>query len=422
MIIFQGLLLLLSGSILPTLALPFEKRSPQAVPNKYIVTLKPGVSTSSVNTHLHWVDAVHKRSLARRGASDTTGVDQVFNIKDFNAYAGSFDSETIKEIEASEDVATIEPDMVWHLLDTPNNPYFHTGPRPRLTTQPNAPWGLGSISHRLPNSTDYIYDTAGAGEGFFAYLIDTGVRSSHVELEGRVINGFNAFPDSDFTDNYGHGTHTAGTIASKTYGVAKKATVVSVKVFDWGGSSTSIVLSGFTWAVNNITSSSLQARSVISMSLGGPLSEAFNAAVSEAYNLGVLSIVAAGNDGIDAREVSPASAPQAITVGAIDVFNTRPYWSNYGEAVDIFAPGVDVLSCWNDDDESAVLLEGTSMATPHVSGLVLYLRALDEKTGLGRVRAVEDVVKVVKSWGTQGVVLDGGEGSPNLLAYNGNGA
>lgn len=150
--------------------------------------------------------------------------------------------------------------MVWHLLDVPStgSSYFHTGPRhvpqtrqikpktksiPRrttgFTTQRNAPWGLGSISHRAPNSTDYIYDAAGAGEGLFAYLIDTGVRSSHVELEGRVIDGFNAYPDSDFNDNYGHGTHTAGTIASRAYGVAKKATVVSVKVFDWGGVSPS---------------------------------------------------------------------------------------------------------------------------------------------------------------------------------------
>lgn len=89
--------------------MPFDKRAPQAVPNKYIVTLKPGVSSSSVKTHLHWVDAVHKRSLARRGTSDTTGVDQVYNIKDFNAYAGSFDSETIKEIQASEDVSHVPP-------------------------------------------------------------------------------------------------------------------------------------------------------------------------------------------------------------------------------------------------------------------------------------------------------------------------
>lgn len=103
------------------------------------------------------------------------------------------------------------------------------------TTQPNAPWGLGSISHRLPNSTDYIYDPAGSGEGTFAYLIDTGIRSSHVEFEGRVVDGFNAYPDSDFADNYGHGTHTAGTIGSRAYGVVKKTTLVSVKVFDWGG-------------------------------------------------------------------------------------------------------------------------------------------------------------------------------------------
>lgn len=184
------------------------------------------------------------------------------------------------------------------------------------------------------------------------------------------------------------------------------------------------MLSGFTWAVNNITASDLQSRSVISMSLGGPLSEAFNAAVSSAYSAGVLSVVAAGNDGIDVRDVSPASAPEAITVGAVDVDNVKPWWSNFGEGVDIFAPGVDVLSAWNEADDSAIMLEGTSMATPHVAGLVLYLRSLDAAAGQqeGKVRALEDVVRVVKGWGTEGVVVDVGEGSPNLLAYNGNGA
>lgn len=154
------------------------------------------------------------------------------------------------------------------------------------------------------------------------------------------------------------------------------------------------------------------------MSLGGPASEAFNTAVANAYKSGVLSVVAAGNDGIDAKNVSPASAPEAITVGAIDIVNQKPWWSNYGESVDIFAPGVDVLSCWTESDTDAILLEGTSMATPHVAGLVLYLKSID---GVANSK-VEDVVANLKGLGTKGVVVAGGEGSPNLLAYNGNGA
>lgn len=154
------------------------------------------------------------------------------------------------------------------------------------------------------------------------------------------------------------------------------------------------------------------------MSLGGPASPAFNAAVASAYNLGVLSVVAAGNDGIDAKNVSPASAAEAITVGAIDITNEKPWWSNYGESVDIFAPGVDVLSCWNEGDEDAVLLDGTSMATPHIAGLVLYLKGTGFLDGL----ELEGAVKALKGMATGGVVGDAGEGSPNLLAYNGNGA
>ena len=139
--------------------------------------------------------------------------------------------------------------MIWHLYDSPAR-YFHptkltpksSRRTPTLTTQPNAPWGLGSLSHKRPNSTDYIYDPAGSGAGTYAYVIDTGLRTSHVEFEGRGVLGYNAFPGSEFVDNHGHGTHTAGTIGSRAYGVAKKATLVSVKVFDTGGVSLSFHL------------------------------------------------------------------------------------------------------------------------------------------------------------------------------------
>lgn len=111
-----------------------------------------------------------------------------------------------------------------------------------LTTEADAPWGLGSISHTAPNFTDYVYDEA-AGAGTYAYVIDTGVNAAHVEFEGRASLGYNAYPDSEFVDRQGHGTHTAGTIASRAYGVAKKTNLISVKVFDWSGvSCTSITV------------------------------------------------------------------------------------------------------------------------------------------------------------------------------------
>ncbi|KAK4185612.1 putative serine protease with a subtilisin domain [Podospora australis] len=417
---FTTLLVGLSAlSFSPSFALPVIKRDEAAtavpIPGKYIVTLKPGVSPTHVKTHLNWVRDVHARSLSHR---DTSGVDQVYKIgNDFNGYAGSFDDDTIQQIRGSNDVTAVEQDMVWPLLTVPTSTT-----RRDLTMQSGAPWGLGSISHRAPNFTDYIYDPS-AGEGTYAYVIDTGLRTTHVEFEGtRGTLGYNAYPDSEFVDQIGHGTHVAGTLAGKAYGVAKKATVVAVKVFDYGSSTTAIVLDGYVWAVNNITASNRAANSVISMSLGGPKSAAFNSAIAEAYANGILSVVAAGNDGLDASNGSPASAPEALVVGAVDVNNERPKWSNFGSLVDIFAPGVDVLSAWNWDDNDFLAIEGTSMATPHVAGLVLYLKSL-EKTVTGKVASTAvEVVTKVRSLGTQGVVRNGGKGSPNLLAYNGNGA
>jgi oryzin len=113
----------------------------------------------------------------------------------------------------------VEEDAVWELYE--------------LTTQADAPWGLGSISHQTENSTDYIYDTAG-GVGTYAYIIDTGLLTTHVEFEGRASLGYNAYPNTSFVDLVGHGTHVAGTIGSRAYGVAKQASLISVRVFDTG--------------------------------------------------------------------------------------------------------------------------------------------------------------------------------------------
>jgi oryzin len=150
------------------------------------------------------------------------------------------------------------------------------------------------------------------------------------------------------------------------------------------------------------------------MSLGGPKSDAFNNAIEAAYQSGVLTVVAAGNSYDDARYYSPASAENAVTVGAVDVTNTKPAFSNSGPVVDVFAPGVDVLSTWIGGPDATETISGTSMACPHVAGLSLYLRALE-----GLVSPAE-VTNRIKELATPGVVLSPGSGSPNFLAYNGN--
>lgn len=199
-----------------------------------------------------------------------------------------------------------------------------------LTTQSGAPWGLGRISHRNAGSTQYVYDTS-AGSGITVYVIDTGILISHSQFGGRARWGAN-FVDSSNTDGNGHGTHCAGTIAGSTYGVAKAATVVAVKVLSASGSgSNSGVISGIQWATRNAT----PGKSVISMSLGGGYSASTNSAVRAAVSAGVVVSVAAGNENQNAANVSPASEPTVITVGATDINDRRASFSNFGSVLDM---------------------------------------------------------------------------------------
>ena len=156
-----------------------------------------------------------------------------------------------------------------------------------------------------------------------------------------------------------------------------------------------------------------QANAVISMSVGGPFSFAFNAAVASATRNGILSVVAAGNENVDAALYSPASAPSAITVAAVDKDNNRANFSNWGLVVDVFAPGVDILSAWIGGPEETKSISGTSMATPHVTGLALYLKALE---GL---RTPKDVTDRILGLATKGVVQNPGLLTVDKLAFNG---
>jgi oryzin len=372
------------------------------IAGKYIVTLKPGVMAPQVDAHVKWVREIHARSLENRAAAKVTkgmekGIDKVWD-QNFKGYSGEFDKDTLKQIKASDAVAAVEPVKVVELCKT--------------VTQASSRWGLGSLSHRTANFNEYIYDDS-AGAGMFAYVVDTGLNTAHQDFGGRAKLGYNAYPGVKFVDANGHGTHVAGTIAGKIYGVAKKATVISVKVFDTGSSSTDIVLDGYEWAVKDIKKNGRVQKSVISMSLAGGKSDAFNAAIQTAYSAGILTVVAAGNSYADAKDYSPASAPNAITVGAIDKYNSKADFSNFGSTVDIFAAGVGVQSTWIGSNTALQTLSGTSMATPHVAGLSLYLRA---KEGITSVAAV---TARIKSLSTKGVVKGAGAGSPNQIAYNG---
>ncbi|KAM0429807.1 hypothetical protein ACHAPT_006413 [Fusarium lateritium] len=408
-------LALLFGALLPAaLAAPVDApvKRQDAAPNKYIVTLKSDAPDSKIEAHLDWVGDVHRRSLSKR---DTAGVEETYNISNWNAYAGEFDDETIDKIKNSPEVDFVEPDYDVYLWDAEPSELSDRA----LTTQSGATWGLGTISHRTSGSTSYIYDTS-AGAGSYAYVVDSGVQVGHSQFGSRASLGFNAFSGAH-TDTLGHGTHVAGTIAGSTYGVAKQANIISVKVFQGNQGSTSTILSGFNWAVNDITSKGRQGRSVINLSLGGPSSQTWITAINAAYNEGVLSVVAAGNgddfgNPLPVSSQSPANAPNALTVAAIDSSWRPASFTNYGAGVDIFAPGVGILSSFIGSNTATRSLDGTSMAAPHVAGLALYLQVLE---GLSTPAAVTNRIKAL---GTSGRITGSLNGSPNLVAYNGNGA
>ncbi|CRK16505.1 hypothetical protein BN1708_011794 [Verticillium longisporum] len=381
--------------------LPFAAAAPVSpgtpdVANKYIVTLKPGISTDNVASHLNWVSDVHKRSLGRR---DLAGVEKTYDIKNFHAYAGTFDESVVAELKNNPDVAAVEPDQIYTLS--------------AYTTQSSAPWGLASISSRTSGATSYRYDNS-AGAGTFAYVVDSGILTTHTNFGGRAIRGYNA-AGGEWVDSIGHGTHVAGTIGSTTYGVAKAAILIDVKVFVGRTSSTSIILDGFNWAVNDIVSKNRASRSVINLSLGGPTSTAWTSAINAAYSSGILSVAAAGNENVAASTRSPANAPNALTVGAINsAWAEDTSYSNFGPSVDILAPGTNVLSLGYTSNTSTRTLTGTSMAAPHVAGLALYLAAFENINTPAALR------NRIVALGTSGRATGIRGGSPNLIAYNGN--
>ncbi|MBT2455187.1 S8 family peptidase [Streptomyces sp. ISL-86] len=233
-------------------------------------------------------------------------------------------------------------------------------------TQDNPPsWGLDRIDQTAQaGDKKYSYPDS-AGEGVTAYVIDTGIRVTHKDFGGRATHGFDAVDNDDSADDgNGHGTHVAGTIAGTEHGVAKKAKLVAVRVLDNNGSGTTEqVVAGIDWVTQHHSGAS-----VANMSLGGGADEALDEAVRRAIASGVTFAVAAGNDSSDAGQGSPSRVPEAITVASSTIDDAQSSFSNFGSVVDLYAPGSDITSDWNDSDTGTKTISGTSMATPHVVG------------------------------------------------------
>ncbi|RYP87852.1 hypothetical protein DL769_000444 [Monosporascus sp. CRB-8-3] len=411
----------------------------EEVPNSYIVKFKKHVTDSAAADHHSWVQQIHtdrqqqRIELRKRDAFSTTndvfrGLAHTYKIgSDFLGYSGHFDDSLIEELRRHPDVEYIERDSIVHTMGSDSEPELET----------NAPWGLARVSHRDTLSfgtyNKYLYAAEG-GEGVDAYIIDTGTNIEHVDFEGRAKWGKTIPSGDQDIDGNGHGTHCSGTVGGKKYGIAKKANIYAVKVLRSNGSGTmSDVMKGVEWAAEaHLKQVDLAKKgkrkgfkgSAANMSLGGGKSPSLDQAVNAAVEAGLHFAVAAGNDNADACNYSPAAATKAVTVGASALDDSRAYFSNWGKCVDIFGPGLSIQSTWIGSKTAINTISGTSMASPHLAGLLAYFLSLqpssDSDYGMAAITP-EKLKKNLISIATKGTLSDIPRDTPNLLAFNGGG-
>ncbi|MET3143671.1 UNVERIFIED_ORG: hypothetical protein ABIB13_003408 [Arthrobacter sp. UYEF2] len=299
-------------------------------------------------------------------------------------------SDEIATLKKSVNVASVE-------LDTPVS-----------ITGSTSVWGLDRIDQRTGRDGQFAMGNEGSGVN--VYVVDTGLYMSHSEFTGRVPASWTGISDGNgVNDCNGHGTHVAGTVAGTTYGVAKKAAIIPVRVVECDGSGwNSTAIAGVDWAVAHHVAGQ---PAVMNLSIGGFTSSSFDQAVQSAVNDGITVVVAAGNDGADACNSSPARIPSAITVAATDINDAQASWSNYGSCVDIQAPGVSVRSAWNDTSIGYNTLSGTSMAAPHVSGAAAIMLSRDPALSPAQVH------QSMINNATTGVISANKGGTPNRLLF-----
>ncbi|MFF7181059.1 S8 family serine peptidase [Streptomyces sp. NPDC008121] len=354
----------------------------RAITDSWIVTLEPGTASTEALAG----------ELTRRADGRLVHVYRTA----LNGFAAEMTQAQARELAADPRVARVEQDAKVTVSGEQTDP----------------PWGLDRIDQRrLP--LNYTYTWANGARSVRLYVIDTGLRTSHRDFEGRASIGIDTIDDGqNGIDCQGHGTHVAATAAGTVFGVAKRAQVIGVRVLDCEGSgSLSGVIAGVDWVTENAVKPA-----VANMSLGGGVDPTLDEAVRNSIASGVTYAVAAGNGDYlgrpeDACDISPARVREAITVGATDDSDRRASFSNYGRCLDLFAPGVDITSAWIDDDTATNTISGTSMASPHTAGAAaLYLHTHPTATPA-------EVRNALVGNATRGRIEDVGPGSPNKLLF-----
>ncbi|CAG9975630.1 unnamed protein product [Clonostachys byssicola] len=350
------------------------------VANKYIVKFKDNSALASLDSALSTISVAHEYTFEHV----------------FKGFSGELSQEALDALRSHPDVEFIEEDSYVYLDG--------------FLEQSNAAWGLGRISHRAKGSTTYVYDET-AGEGTCAYIIDTGIDVTHTDFEGRATFAVN-YGDSNNIDGHGHGTHVAGTIGSKTYGIAKKTSLFAVKVLDNNGSGTvANMIRGLEFVVSDVPTRGCPNGAVANMSLRSSVSVALNAAAAALPSNDIFLAVSAGNSNIDSSNQSPAAEPTVCTIGATDSADAKSSFSNYGPGVDVFAPGTSVLSLA--PGNLTATMSGTSMASPHAAGLAAYLGGLEGLKGDALCERIKELASVDLLTGLP-------SGTSNRLAFNGN--
>lgn len=371
----------LSATTMPAHAAPegqiLGAGDPGSVSGSYVVTLKGATRAPSTAG----------KSLAEKYGAE---ISHTYGTV-LNGYAVRADERQAKRLAADPRVASVVQDTRVTLEHTRKNP---------------PSWGLDRIDQaNLPLDKSYTWPES-AGAGVTVYVIDTGIRVSHKDFGGRASHGWDFVGDDRSAgDGNGHGTHVAGTIAGKQYGVAKKAKVVAVRVLDdAGGGTTAQVIAGIDWVTRHA-----RKPAVANVSLGGNRNAQLDAAVRNSIAAGVTYTVAAGNDGLPAGLYSPAAVREAITVGATDKKDARAGFSNTGPVLDLFAPGVSITSASNASNTGRATYSGTSMASPHVAGVAALYLADHPKASPAQVS------KALAAQAASGKVSGRGLGSPNKL-------